>query len=213
MTANQEDYLKMIYELGGYGGQVTNKQIAEGLHVSAASVSEMLQKLVKDGYIIYTPYKGIQLTKSGATKAASLLRKHRLWEVFLVEHLQYSWSDVDEVAELLEHVTSNDLADRLERYLDYPPVCPHGSPIPYEARYLEDASIPLAALNQGQKAVIRRVVDEKELLDYLNRLGIKIGDVVEVVTIEPYEGPMILNIGHDRTISMSYKAAQSIYCY
>ncbi len=211
MTANREDYLKMIYELGGYENQVSNKKIAEGLQISAASVSEMLQKLYREGDIEYTPYKGIQLTEHGANKASSLLRKHRLWEVFLVQQLQFSWSDVDEVAELLEHVTSSELAERLERYLQYPSVCPHGAPIPYQGSHVHDKDLKeLRTLRIGESAVIQRVVDEKELLDYLNHLQLTVGDQVTVVSIEPYEGPIILQ-AKGKEFQISQKAAANIY--
>ena len=116
MTPNREDYLKLILELGGDVQQISNKQIVIGLNISAASVSEMITKLVKEELIDHIPYKGVQLTPKGLSLASSLIRKHRLWEVFLVEHLGYSWNDVHDEAEVLEHITSNTLATRLEQY-------------------------------------------------------------------------------------------------
>ena len=120
MTPNREDYLKIILELGGDTTKVNNKQIVSSLDVSAASVSEMISKLVKEELVEHSPYQGVQLTASGLQKASSLIRKHRLWEVFLVEHLDYSWNEVHDDAEVLEHVTSEHLADHLENYLNHP---------------------------------------------------------------------------------------------
>ena len=119
MTPNREDYLKLIFELGGDEVKVNNKQIVSGLDVSAASVSEMI-----------SPYQGVQLTEKGLKKASTLIRKHRIWEVFLVEHLNYTWNDVHEEAEVLEHVTSQTLVNRLADYLNHPEFCPHGGVIP-----------------------------------------------------------------------------------
>ena len=124
MTPNREDYLKIILELGGDTTKVNNKQIVSSLDVSAASVSEMISKLVKEELVEHSPYQGVQLTASGLQKASSLIRKHRLWEVFLVEHLDYSWNEVHDDAEVLEHVTSEHLADHLENYLNHPEHCP-----------------------------------------------------------------------------------------
>jgi len=110
MTPNREDYLKLILELGGDQIKISNKQIVSGLNISAASVSEMITKLVKEGLVEHTPYQGVQLTLAGLTSASALIRRHRLWEVFLVEHLNYTWNEVHDDAEVLEHVTSEKLA-------------------------------------------------------------------------------------------------------
>lgn len=120
MTPNKEDYLKMIYELGGNNKKVSNKQLVTRLMVSAASVSEMVTKLLKEGFVEHVPYQGIQLTQAGLQKASALVRKHRLWEVFLVNYLGYAWNEVHEEAEVLEHVTSIELARRLDKYLISP---------------------------------------------------------------------------------------------
>ncbi len=135
MTPNREDYLKIILELGGDTTKVNNKQIVSSLAVSPASVSEMISKLVKEQLVEHSPYQGVQLTETGLQKASSLIRKHRLWEVFLVEHLDYSWNEVHDDAEVLEHVTSEQLADHLEDYLNHPMHCPHGGIIPKKNKW------------------------------------------------------------------------------
>lgn len=207
MTPNKEDYLKEIGKLGGGDNLVSNKQISDVLRISPASVSEMLSKLEKEGFIEYEPYRGIRLTQTGKQQSASLLRSHRLWEVFLLRHLGYSWSEVHEDAELLEHVTSPRLAQRLDDFLNHPDFCPHGSAIPHADG--EIRTMPLRKLSQmsvGENSIIRRVSEEKELLDYLQELGVKIGSAFTVRSIGPYEGPVAIELDGQQ-ISLSYKAA------
>ena len=207
MTPNREDYLKEIGKLGGGDSLVTNKQIADVLRVSPASVSEMLSKLGREGFIEYEPYRGIRLTPTGKSQSSALLRSHRLWEVFLHRHLGYSWSEVHEEAELLEHVTSPRLAQRLDDFLNHPDSCPHGSAIPRADGQI--SAVPLRKLSRmsvGEKSVVRRVSEEKELLDYLEKLGVRIGSAFTVRSIEPYEGPVTIE-ADGNAISLSYKAA------
>lgn len=183
MTGNKEDYLKMIYELGGDKVQVSNKDIAKGLHISAPSVSEMLKKLLEEGYVEYESYKGVKLTEYGLREARRVKRKHLLWEVFLVEKLGYNWDEVHEEAEKLEHVTSEKLERQLDKYLDYPRACPHGNDImQYGEKHLEYKKIK--DLLPKEKATIKRFTDNKELLMYINELGLNIGDKLEVNYIE-----------------------------
>lgn len=211
MTPNREDYLKIILELGGDTTKVNNKQIVSSLDVSAASVSEMISKLVKEELVEHSPYQGIQLTASGLQKASSLIRKHRLWEVFLVEHLDYSWNEVHDDAEVLEHVTSEHLADHLENYLNHPEHCPHGGSIPKKEEVVhEERRQTLESYPVGTKVRIARVLDEKELLDYLVTIDLNINEEYEIVDIAAYEGP--ITIQNDRKkIPVSFKAASTIF--
>ena len=210
MTPNREDYLKIILELGGDTTKVNNKQIVSSLDVSAASVSEMISKLVKEELVEHSPYQGVQLTASGLQKASSLIRKHRLWEVFLVEHLDYSWNEVHDDAEVLEHVTSEHLADHLENYLNHPEHCPHGGSIPKKEEVVhEERRQTLESYPVGTKVRIARVLDEKELLDYLVTIDLNINEEYEIVDIAAYEGP--ITIQNDRKkIPVSFKAASTI---
>lgn len=211
MTPNREDYLKIILELGGDATKVNNKQIVSSLDVSAASVSEMISKLVKEELVEHSPYQGVQLTASGLQKASSLIRKHRLWEVFLVEHLDYSWNEVHDDAEVLEHVTSEHLADHLENYLNHPEHCPHGGSIPKKEEVVhEERRQTLESYPVGTKVRIARVLDEKELLDYLVTIDLNINEEYEIVDIAAYEGP--ITIQNDRKkIPVSFKAASTIF--
>ncbi|HCI0285854.1 TPA: metal-dependent transcriptional regulator [Enterococcus faecium] len=211
MTPNREDYLKIILELSGDTTKVNNKQIVSSLDVSAASVSEMISKLVKEELVEHSPYQGVQLTASGLQKASSLIRKHRLWEVFLVEHLDYSWNEVHDDAEVLEHVTSEHLADHLENYLNHPEHCPHGGSIPKKEEVVhEERRQTLESYPVGTKVRIARVLDEKELLDYLVTIDLNINEEYEIVDIAAYEGP--ITIQNDRKkIPVSFKAASTIF--
>ena len=211
MTPNKEDYLKIIFELGGTEHKVTNKQIMNGLQISAPSVSEMLTKLLKEDYIVHVPYKGVQLTKKGEQKASILIRKHRLWEVFLVEKLEFPWNEVHEEAEVLEHVTSRELANRLDKFLDYPKTCPHGGVIPSNmGQFAERNNLRLVQFEKLADIRIKRVLDDKELLDYLSSLDIKVGEVYTVKEYGKYEGPITL-VHNNVEKQISYKAASNIF--
>lgn len=211
MTPNKEDYLKAIYQLGGMEELVNNKQIAGALQIAPASVTEMLGKLKREGLIYYEPYKGSCLTTEGMQVAISLVRGHRLWEVFLMRHLGYSWSEAHEDAELLEHITPPRLTSRLDKFLNYPAYCPHGSAIPHPDGQID--RIPLQTLNLlavGITSHIRRVTEEKELLDYLLESGIEIGSSVRIIEAAAYEGPLTLDL-EGKHVQISYKAACKIF--
>ena len=211
MTPNREDYLKIILELGGDTTKVNNKQIVSSLAVSPASVSEMISKLVKEQLVKHSPYQGVQLTESGLKKASSLIRKHRLWEVFLVEHLEYSWNEVHDDAEVLEHVTSEQLADHLEDYLNHPKHCPHGGNIPNKDEVVhEERRQTLDSYPVGSTVRIARVLDEKELLDYLVTIDLNINEEYEIIDVAAYEGPITIQ-NSQKKISVSFKAASTIF--
>lgn len=211
MTPNREDYLKIILELGGDTTKVNNKEIVSSLAVSPASVSEMISKLVKEQLVEHSPYQGVQLTETGLQKASSLIRKHRLWEVFLVEHLDYSWNEVHDDAEVLEHVTSEQLADHLEDYLNHPMHCPHGGIIPKKEQVVhEERRQTLESYPVGSKVRIARVLDEKELLDYLVTIDLNIDEEYEIVDVAAYEGPITIQ-NQQKKIPVSFKAASTIF--
>lgn len=211
MTPNREDYLKLILELGGDEKKVSNKQIVAGLSISGASVSEMISKLVKEGLVDHSPYQGVQLTLQGLKKASTLIRKHRLWEVFLVDHLGFSWNEVHDEAEVLEHVTSRELEDKLESYLAFPKICPHGGMIPKEGQVIHEVKRQtLIDYPVGTEVKIARVLDEKELLDYLVDLQIAVHDTFTITNIAAYEGPVTLK-NQNKEVAISYKAATTIF--
>ena len=211
MTPNKEDYLKAIYKLGGQEKQVGNKRIAEALKIAPASVTEMLGKLRAEGLILYEAYKGSMLTPQGLRIAIGLVRGHRLWEVFLMRHLNYSWSEAHEDAERLEHISPKRMIERLNVFLNYPAYCPHGSSIPdADGRVDAILLIPLNRMSAGDSSHIRRVTEEAELLDYLQRLGLSIGQGFYLESFGEYEGPLTLLLD-GRRVQISYKAAGQIY--
>lgn len=211
MTSGKEDYLKAIYLLSETHDIVTNKELSEMLHVSPPSVSEMITKLQKQGYVDYTAYKGSKMTRKGRREAGRLLRYHALWEVFLVDHLKFSWSEAHEIAEGLEHQTNDKLAEKLDEFLDHPQHCPNGDPVPRKdgtrigitTRVLSDADI-------GETTHVRRIMEDYDLMDYIQSKGITIGMEVTVKEKEPYEGPLLLETPNG-DITLSYKAARQIY--
>ncbi|ASN62615.1 metal-dependent transcriptional regulator [Latilactobacillus curvatus] len=213
MTPNKEDYLKIIFELGGDAKKVTNKEILAGLNVSAASVTEMVNKLVKENYVNHTPYQGIQLTGEGAREAALLVRNHRLWEVFLVDKLHYQFNTVHPEAEQLEHVTNHDLAERLADFLGHPTRCPHGGIIPNaKGEFEQQSHIALETLQVGETAIIDRVLDDNDLLKYTLEIGLSVGDSVTLQKVGLFESPLtVFNNTSQTEIKIGLKAAQHIF--
>ena len=211
MTSNKEEYLKTIYENGGVEQPVPNKVISDALGVAPSSVTEMLLKLKKEGLIVSQPYKGSMLTGVGLEVCLNVIRSCGLWEVFLVRHLGYSWSEAYEDAHLLEHVTTDRLMDRLDAFLDHPTTCPHGSMIPKKDGIDNQAMlISLADLKTGEKGIIRRVAESKKLLDYLERINFSLDQEIRIVEASDYEGPItFLQNGQTKTIS--FKAGQEVY--
>lgn len=210
MTHNKEDYLLTLYRLGADADLVSNKQVAEQMGITPASVTEMLLRMSTEGLLEYQPYKGSKLTEAGLQVLFPILRSHRLWEVFLIRHLGYSWSEAHEEAHELEHATSAKMVERLDAFLDYPTHCPHGEWIPREGTRTESVSlVPLSKLKAGQQAKTSRVTEKKELLDYLQSIGMEIGEQITIENVAPYEGDITLSLG-GKHINVSNSAAQLI---
>lgn len=213
MTPKKEDYLKIIFELGGKRKKVSNKQVAFSLNVAAGSVTEMIKKLVEGDLVEHEPYAGISLTHKGAKVAEDLVRRHRLWESFLVDKLGYKLQDVHTDAEVLEHITSSELMDHLEDFLDHPKRCPHGGIIPTkDGEYEEDTHQVLASLNDGQQAVVDRFIDNHDLLEYLSDVKLNIGDQIKILEHTPFEGPVKIFVKNtNEEMDIGYKAAHYIF--
>ena len=211
MTSNKEEYLKAIYEEGGLETPVPNKAIANKLGIAQPSVSEMLSKLHRQGLIVYEAYKGSRLTDEGLMACIDLVRSHRLWEVLLMRHLGYSWREAHEDAHLLEHVAPERMMERLDRFLNYPQTCPHGSWIPQKGEIPERLTLQrLSELRVGDRATVIRLEEDGALLDYLERIGLQIHEPIEVQAVEDYEGPMKILQGA-KSIHISYKAATQVF--
>lgn len=185
MSPTKEDYLKILFELGGRTLQVSNKEIASRLNLSPPTVTEMMNSLVKVGWVVYTPYKGSMLTEEGTEYAKKLIRKHRLWEVFLVEKLNLDINEVHREAELLEHATSTIVADSLEAFLEFPEYCPHGGAISPELMDVqEEETFNLTEIHEHETVMISRIVDDKKLLQYFKNHNLNIGDEITVDEID-----------------------------
>lgn len=209
MSISKEDYIKTIYELGGEKNQVNNKDIAKVLNISAPSVSEMVRKLLDDGYVEYVQYQGVRLTDYGVSEAMKIRRRHLLWEVFLVQKLGYSWDEVDEEAERLEHVTSLQLEKRLDKYLNYPAVCPHGTPILKDRENLSQFKT-LDKLSIGDETTIRRLIDKKEILKYADSLGLNIGEGLKIIDIDTLNGKIKIKM-REQELIVTIESAKNIY--
>ncbi|HIE55265.1 MAG TPA: metal-dependent transcriptional regulator [Chromatiaceae bacterium] len=197
-TSNEtvEMYLKTIAELSNGRSPIVIARVAEGLGVSPVSANEMMKRLVKQGYLKHEPYKGVTLTQSGQYIARNVIRRQRLWEVFLVEHLEFNWAGVYEAACRLEHATSNVLAESLSNYLGNPTVCPHGNPIPTaDGTVHVTEQRALNTLTVGETAqVVSIQPTQTKIFAYLSKRNILPAQVVTVTDIAPMQGPITLKL-------------------
>lgn len=203
-SQTEENYLKAICKLsmlsnkGGKGTpiSVSTSALANEMGVQSATVTDMLKKLSAKKKIKYKKYYGTELTETGRLEAMRIIRKHRLWETFLVEKLGFGWGEVHEVAEQLEHVNSPQLTDRLDAFLGYPKTDPHGDPIPGKDGDIRMRElVPLRDLKLGEKGRIAAVKhDGKALLDYLDRHNLVLGSAIEVLEVLDFDGSMRLRV-------------------
>jgi DtxR family Mn-dependent transcriptional regulator len=192
-THIEENYLKAIYRLSMENqGPVSTSALAAGLGVQAASVTDMLKKLAARKLIKYRKYHGVEMTPQGSAFAVAIVRKHRLWEVFLVQKLGFNWGAVHDIAEQLEHVHSEELTDRLDAFLGYPDTDPHGDPIPDKNGLMRHkTTVALHTLKPGERGTIAAVKhDGRDLLDYLERHHLVLHSLVRVVEVLPFDGSM-----------------------
>ncbi|MBB6610089.1 metal-dependent transcriptional regulator [Pontibacter sp. Tf4] len=210
----EENYIKAIYKLSGNGRDgVNTNAIADALDTRAASVTDMLRKLSTKGLVDYVKYKGVSLTEAGERIALQVIRKHRLWEVFLVEKLRFNWDEVHEVAEELEHVSSELLTRRLDEFLGYPQFDPHGDPIPSESGELKlKPQKLLAEMDVQDSGVVVGVNDSQPLfLQYLDKMGIFLGAKVKVLDKIPYDSSLEISIENKKNLVVSSEVARNIF--
>lgn len=213
MTLSEEDYIKAIYHLGkGERTSVSTNAIAEQMETKPSSVTDMIKKLSEKGLVNYKKYKGVSLTEFGTKTALTLVRKHRLWEVFLVEKLDFSWDEVHEVAEQLEHVKSEKLVDRLDKHLGYPQVDPHGDPIPSkEGEFKKAVKKLLSEVPIGEEGICVGVKDSTPpFLKFLDKNSIALGDAIQVLDKEEFDGSLHLKI-KGKDIHISEQIAANLY--
>lgn len=209
-----ENYLKAVYNsTGGKNNPVTTSELAAKLDVSNAATSDMAKKLAKAGYVTYVRYKGLSLTEEGEKHALRIIRRHRLWELFLIKVLDLSWGEVHDEAEKLEHCASEFLIDKIEEYLDFPEFDPHGSPIPGKNGELPvmPKIIPLFEAVTGKSYTIAKVTDRSsELIHYISGLGISLNSHIEVTDKLSFDDSMTIKIGGVKH-SFSKKITEHIF--
>jgi len=213
LTYAEENYLKAIYHLseGGKKGVSTN-DISGEMKTKPASVSDMLRKLGDKAVIEYRKYYGVHITAEGKRLALQTIRKHRLWEVFLVEKLKFSWDEVHDVADELEHIKSKILIQRLDEYLGFPKFDPHGDPIPDE--YGDVRSRPRLPLNELDLHSTGQIVAVKDssaaFLRYLDKVGAYIGARIKITDMVEFDGSIEILVDNKKSIFMSKDVAGNI---
>ncbi len=210
---SQEDYLTAIYRNLDDAGEIKPNLLAEKLEISNAAVTDMLRKLSRDGFVDYKKYKSIKLTNDGESYAKNMLRRHRIWEVFLHQTLGMSWDKVHDEAEKLEHSSSDELINRLEEFLDYPEVDPHGYPIPDKNGKIKKSKfvVAITELNENDSAKVIRVNDDvKNLLSYITKIGISLGKEILIKDKLEFDGSILIKINGNE-INLSNKVASNIF--
>jgi len=204
LSATEENYLKAIFKLSEKNAEnITTNSIAGEIRTAAASVTDMLRKLAEKKLIHYEKYRGVQLTKKGRGAAVMLIRNHRLWEVFLLEKLGFTWDQVHEVAEEMEHVRSPLLIARLEKYLGYPKYDPHGDPIPDAKGNIHyHKEVSLIELKAGEKGRVVGVVEQStHFLQYLDKINLAINSIIEVIEMNNYDNSRLIRIGKNQVFA------------
>jgi DtxR family Mn-dependent transcriptional regulator len=212
-SITEENYIKAIYHLQQADGNVTTNELAAELNTRAASVTDMLKKLKAKKLVNYERYQGFRLSAEGKKIALAVIRKHRLWEYFLVEKLQFGWDEVHEVAEELEHITSKKLVDKLDIFLDHPKFDPHGDPIPdSNGRMTNQKQVNLIDLPVNEVAEIVSVGSQStELLELLRHKHLGIGTVIEVKKKFGFDHSIEVKIKSQSPFIISQQLAQALF--
>lgn len=213
MTYSEENYLKIIYHLSTHSTKgVTTNAIAGAMESKPSSVTDMIQKLADKGLVEYKKYQGVMLTEQGRFMALMIVRKHRLWEVFLREKLDFSWDEVHDIAEQLEHIKSEKLTDKLEEFLGYPTADPHGDPIPdREGNIKKIEKQVLSDMVVGSNGICVGVKDSSSaFLQYLDKQQIALGSAISVLAREDFDQSLTLNV-NGKPVSVSNKIASNLY--
>jgi len=209
----EENYLKAIYSLEVETKEgISTKLIANKIHTNASSVTDMIKKLSDKQLVVYKKYRGVQLSVKGKKAASLIVRKHRLWECFLVDKLNFSWDEVHDIAEQLEHIKSEELMERLDHFLDFPSIDPHGDPIPdKDGNITKRSKVKLSTLKENEESILLSVKDSSvEFLKYLNKMKIAIGNTIKVLNVEPFDGSMLIEMNSKRFV-ITEMVAENLY--
>ncbi|ARV09587.1 iron-dependent repressor [Winogradskyella sp. PC-19] len=213
VTLTEENYLKAIFHVSQQvDAEVSTNAIAERIDAKASSVTDMLKKLAEKNLITYIKYKGVNLTEEGRLTAVNIIRKHRLWEVFLVEKLNFSWDEVHDIAEQLEHIKSSKLIEQLDVFLEFPTHDPHGDPIPDKDgnfSYTEKITLTKAEVGETYKCV---GVDDTttRFLKYLDSNKISLGTMITILHKEPYDNSIKIELFNNEIV-VSQNVAKNLY--
>ncbi len=213
-TLTEENYLKAIYHLSSSGESVSTKSIAENLQINAASVTDMFKKLSDQKLVTYEKSKGVKLTEKGKRSALQIIRKHRLWETFLVQKLNFTWDEVHDIAEQLEHVHSDLLIERLDELLGFPKSDPHGGPIPDKNGKIHQVKSIL--LSEAKTGISYRIAGVRKnsdaFLRYLDKNGLTMGELIKVREIEEFDGSIRVEIQKTKTeVTLSKDASANLF--
>jgi DtxR family Mn-dependent transcriptional regulator len=212
-TLTEENYLKAIFRISQNADvKITPTAIAEMLKNNPASVIDMIKKLSDKKLIDYDKREGVKLTENGLNDAIQIVRKHRLWEVFLLEKLNYNWDEIHDIAEELEHIQDDTLADRLDKFLGFPEYDPHGDPIPKaNGKVPKSFSVTLANVKDGATCRVAAVKDTSStFLQYLLKLNIGIGTSIRLVEKIPFDNSLVISIGGKEKTTVSQKFGENI---
>lgn len=209
----EENYLKIIYRLSEANpNEISTNAVSELTQTKAASVSDMLRKLSEKGWVNYQKYQGVRLTDEGEKIALSIVRKHRLWEVFLVEKMGFNWDEVHEIAEQLEHIESDELINKLDAFLGFPKVDPHGDPIPNKEGILPELGYQsLADCKINTVCTLMGVAqDSTVFLQLLTKLELNLGSRLTLLEINPFDRSIHLSIEGKNPVFISHEVAKNI---
>ncbi|HEY8386955.1 MAG TPA: metal-dependent transcriptional regulator [Parasegetibacter sp.] len=212
-STSEENYIKAIYHLQQEHHLVTTNALSNELDTRPASVTDMLKKLKQKKLLHYEKYKGFSLTALGNQVALGIIRRHRLWEYFLVDKLLFTWDEVHEVAEELEHVTSRKLVDRLDEFLGFPTVDPHGDPIPDKnGNIVKTRQVALPDLPLNRSAPVCSVGDQStDMLELLRHYKIKLGTVIQIKKVFRFDNSMEVAVANQDTIIISEQVAKNLF--
>lgn len=214
-TPTVESYLEIIFMMASEGQPVIGARLADALHVSRPTVTATLRRMVRDGYVKLNERKEIQLTSKGQAIAERLQRRHRIVERWLTDALGFDWARSDAEAHKIEHAMSDEVFELINKQLGYPATCPHGNPIPGNARAMTDSqAIPLASVREGERVNVVRISEYaenvSELLEYLGTRGIVPGAQLTITEVAPINGPLSLKVGN-RIVPLSREVAQFVW--
>jgi len=211
-SASKENYIKAIFHLQQQDESVTTNALAEALQTKPASVTDMLKKLKTQKLLQYEKYRGVKLTTEGKKLAVQIIRKHRLWEYFLVEKLQFGWEEVHDIAEELEHISSKKLIDRLDEFLDFPKADPHGDPIPdVNGKIPSMQQSAISDLPVNSSGIVNGISDQSaEMLELLKHKNIQLGTRLDIKKKFEVDGSVEIKIRNQQPVNISEHVAKNV---